>query len=238
MLYTPDKSIWLNPNIDFLFNSDIIEYDIQDAGFSLTKEYHLLPNDVIKELESLPKGIKRHKQIGIIQRDNKIFTENLLQKFTEVREWFIKVNNLTDNDIISVKKDAIYTIGEVDNTKLNSIIFRNKNIYSSYIRFPDNLNMEIYYYDNKLDIKGMTESCINRHRLHMIEFLRQTINMIENHDSKVKRFIINFINDYKNQLLDEMYYLEFNNISKEFNPAFNYLKIIIPLVQIIQKEVS
>lgn len=238
MLYTPDKSIWLNPNIDFLFNSDIIEYDIQDAGFSLTKEYHLLPNDIIKELESLPKGIKRHKQIGIIQRDNKIFTENLLQKFTEVRKWFIKVNNLTDNDIISVKKDAIYTIGEVDNTKLNSIIFRNKNIYSSYIRFPDNLNMEIYYYDNKLDIKGMTESCINRHRLHMIEFLRQTINMIENHDGKVKRFIINFINDYKNQSLDEMYYLEFNNISKEFNPEFNYLKIIIPLVQIIQKEVS
>jgi len=236
-MYDVTKSIWLNPNIDYLFNNEIIEYDIKDAGFSLIKEYQLLPRDVIKELENIPKGFDRHKRIGILQRNNKQLSDNLLQKFAEVREWFIKVNKLTDNDIISVKKDAIYTIGEVNHTKLNSIIFSKKNIYSSYVRFPDNLNLEIYYYDNKLDIKGMNDLCINRHRLFMIDFLRKTLDMIENHESKVKRFIIDFISKYKNKSLEDEYYLEFNNMSKNFDPAFNYLKIIIPLVQIIQKEV-
>jgi len=236
-MYDVNKSIWLNPNIDYLFNNEIIEYDIKDAGFTLIKEYKLLPSDVIKQLELIPKGFDRHKQIGIMQKDNKQLSENLLQKFSEVREWFIKSNKLTDNDIISVKKDAVYVIGEVDNTKLNSITFAKKNVYSSYVRFPDNLNLEIYYYDNTLDIKGMNDICVNRHRLYMMEFLRIVINMIENHDGKVKRYVMNFIEKYKKQELDKLYYLEFNNMSKEFNPAFNYLKIIIPIIQIIQKEI-
>ena len=236
-MYDASKSIWLNPNIDYLFNSEIIEYDIKDAGFTLIKEYKLLSSNIIKQLELIPKGFDRHKQIGIIQKNNKQLSETLLQKFTEVREWFIKINKLTDNDIISVKKDAIYVIGEVNHTKLNSITFAKKNIYSSYIRFPDNLNLEIYYYDNTLDIKGMNDICANRHRLYMIEFLRKVLDMIENHDRKVKRFIIDFISKYKNKELDDLYYLEFNNTSKEFNPAFNYLKIMIPIIQVIQKEV-
>jgi len=237
-MYKCTQSIWFNPNIEYLFNNDIIEYDIKDAGFTLIKEYRLLPIDTIKELELIPKGFDRHKRIGILQKNNPQFAQSLLQKFSEARDWFITSNRLTDNDIISVKKDAFFIIGEVNKTKLNSIIYAKKNTYSSYIRFKDNLNLEIYYYDNRLDIKGMNQSCINRHRLYMIDFLRQTIDMIENHDNKVKRFIMNFISQYKNQKLDDLYYLEFNNISKDFNPAFNYLKIIVPLVQIIQKEIS
>ena len=63
MGYNPSKSTWLNPNIEYLFNDDIIEYDIHDAGFSLIQQYQLLPPEKIKELERIPKGIQRHIQV-------------------------------------------------------------------------------------------------------------------------------------------------------------------------------
>ena len=33
---------FINPNIVYTFNKEIIEYDLKEAGFSLTKEYNLL----------------------------------------------------------------------------------------------------------------------------------------------------------------------------------------------------
>ena len=56
MIYDPSKSIWKNPNIEYLFNDDIIEYDIKDAGFSLIKQHRLLPDETIRNLEKLGKG--------------------------------------------------------------------------------------------------------------------------------------------------------------------------------------
>lgn len=236
--YDPSKTTWLNPNIEYLFGNEIFEYDIRDAGFSLIKQYKLLPDSKIKELSMMNKGVERHIEIGKIQRDNKEFSSKLLDKFAEIRSIFISANNLSSNDILSVKKDAIYTIGQCNRLKFGSIEFCPKNYYSSYIRFGEISNLEIYYSDINIDIKGMGNHAINRHRLYMLEFLRSTINMIENNDSKIKRTIIRFINDYKTQNLDEEFYIEFNNASREINPIFNYKNIIIPLVNIILKEME
>lgn len=238
MIYNPSKSTYLNPNLEYLFDEEIIEYDIRDAGFSLIKQYKLLPNEKIKELEMMHKGDERHIAIGKLQRDDKLFSKRLLDKFAEIRMIFISANNLTDDDIISVKKDAIYTIGTCDRLKFGNIEFAKKNCYSSYIRFPEIRNMEIYYSSDTMDIKGMGDHAINRHRLYMYDFLKSTISMIESNNPRVKRHIMKFINDYKSYALDEEYYVEFNNMSRDLNPEFNYKHIIIPLVQIILKELE
>ena len=162
----------------------------------------------------------------------------MLEKFTEVRTIFLSANNISDNDIISVKKDAIYTIGTCNRLRFGNIEFIAKNQYSSYIRFPDINNLEIYYSNDTMDIKGMGEHAINRHRLYMFDFLKSTIDMIENNNPRVKRKIMKFINDYKSLNLDEEYYIEFNNMSRDINPIFNYNKIVVPLIQIILKEVE
>lgn len=237
MSYDPQKSVWMNPNIEYIFDIDLIEYDMRDAGYSLIKEYNLLPREEMIKLDSLGKGEERHIAVGKLQRDDKEFSKRLGEKFADLRRIFISANGLTDDSIISVKKDAIYTIGRCKRTRFGGIIFMEKNRYSSYIRFPNIQNLEIYYSDNGIDVKGIGDSAENRHRLYMLEFLKKIINLIERKDFYTKRFLMKFIEDYKAHELDEEYYLEFNNLSKDINPVFNYLNILVPLVQIVQREV-
>ena len=52
-LYNPNRSNWFNPNIQYLFDEEIIEYDIRDAGFSLIRQYKLLSPDKIQELGAM-----------------------------------------------------------------------------------------------------------------------------------------------------------------------------------------
>ena len=238
MGYNPSKSTWLNPNIEYLFNDDIIEYDIHDAGFSLIQQYQLLPPEKIKELERIPRGIQRHIQVGVLQRDDKEFSKRLTDKFTEVRALFMMMNQLKDDSIISVKKDAIYTIEKVKRTTFGKVKFMEKNHYSSYIRFPDITNLELYYGENGIDVKGMGDAAVNRHRLYMLEFLRKTIKSIEEQDSSVKRKFMRFFNQYKFDELDEEFYIEFNNVSRDQNKLFNYANLLIPLLKIIMREVN
>ena len=42
------RSIYLNRDIDYLFNSEIIEYDIQEAGFNIIKYFKLLSESEIE----------------------------------------------------------------------------------------------------------------------------------------------------------------------------------------------
>lgn len=237
MGYDPRKSVWLNPNIEYLFNDEIIEYDIQDAGFSLIKQYHLLPDEKIRELTLMGKGKERHIAVGILQRNDKEFTKNLMDKFAEIRRIFISMNDLKDDDIISIKKDAIFTTKICNKTKFDNIVFAEKNHYTSYIRFPNVNNIELYYSTKGIDVKGMNDHAVNRHRLYMMEFIRKYINMVEGKNPRVKRYIMDFIMQYKALELDEAYYLEFNSVSKELNVLFNFQNIIIPLAQIILKEI-
>ena len=234
-MYDNKKTNWLNPYIQYLFDDEIIEYDMKDAGFNIIKQFKLLPSEKIIELEKMGKGFDRHKAIGILQRDRE-FSTRLLDKFAEMRGLFVGYNNLGDNNIIAVKKDAIFTIGECKKTKFGGIEFAQKNRYSSYIRFEDNHNIEIYYSNELTDVKGMSESSLNRHRFYILQFLREVIAKLEDKNSSVRRDLIKFIMDYKSMTLDETYYLEFNNKSTDINPVYNYQKVLIPLVQIIEKE--
>ena len=235
-MYDYTKDIYYNVNIEYLIDDEIIEYDMSDAGFSLIKQFRLLPMEKINELEKIPKGRDRHIQVGIIQRDDKVFSERLKECFARMREAFITSNKLLDNDIIAVKKDAIFTSKICNKLKFDNIQFNAKSTYSSYIRFPELNNLEIYYNNNEVDIKGMGEIAFRKHRIYMIEFIIKIIKLLESRDNKVKREIIAFVDEYGAGKLAQEYYLEFNSKSSTINPIYNYLHIIIPLISIIDKE--
>lgn len=237
MLYNPSKTTWMNPNIEYLFNNEIIEYDMKDAGFNLIQQHILLNPNQIRTLSSLEKE-ERHRAIGLLQRDDKEFSKALLNKFAEIRAIFISANSLSDNDIISVKKDAIFTIGPCNKLNFGRIEFVLKKRYSSYIRFTDNMNIEIYYNSEDMDIKGIGDNAINRHRLYIIEFIKSIISYLENKNPYIKRYLKKFINEYKEMKLEDEFYTEFNNISRNYNPMYNYQKLIIPLVQVTLKEMG
>lgn len=238
MGYNPSKMTWFNPDIEYVFNVDIIEYDIRDAGFSIIKEYRLLPEYKIQELERMGKGIERHIAVGKLQGANKEFSKALSDKFAEVRGMFIDANDVVDSDIISVKKDAFFIIGTRKNLNFGCIEFAAKNRYTSYIRFAGADNAEIYYADSQVDIKQIGESGVNKHRLYMVEFISDMIRLIESKNPRAKRVLMNFIMKYKAGELDEEYYVKFDRLSREIDPLFNYQNIILPLVTIVRREVQ
>jgi hypothetical protein len=234
-MYNPEKQTWLNPSIEYLFDKSIYEYDIRDAGFSIIKEHHLLSDDRIKELEKLGKD-ERHIRVGLLQREDQIFSRILQDKFTEARQNFVYGNNLDDNSIISVKKDAFFVTKVCDRTKFGEVEFVIKNKYTSYIRFSENHNIECYYNEEQLDIKGLSTISMNKHRLYLIAFLQKFFRMIERRDAGIKRTLIDFVMRYKRQELEEPYYLEFNSRSYSIDPGYNYMQLIVPMVQIILGE--
>ena len=235
MLYNPDKQNFLNDNIQYLFDKIIYEYDMQHAGLSIIKEFNLLSDKKIRELELMSKDMA-HITVGKIQRDDKTFSKLLTDKFAIIRSRFIRDNSLEDNDIIAVKKDAFFVTKLCNTDQFGEVKFIVKNKYTSYIRFTDNHNIECYYHDRGIDIKGLSDSSENKHRLYMIEFLKNYFKYMENRDSSVKRFLLKFIYDYKAMKLDEGFYLEFNSKSYDINPMYNYYKLIIPLFQIVLEE--
>ena len=235
MSYSPDKSTWFNPDIEYLFNGEIVEYDMQSASLSLIKEYELLPPDKINELSGLDK-LSRNVAIGKLQRDVRGFSSALLEKFVEIRAKFIVANSLTDDRILTVKKDAIFTIEKCQVISFGQISFVPKSTFSSYLRFPDNSNIELYLSDRELTVKGIGEIGLARHRLYLLEFLRKMMMMIESRNPTIRRHLISFIDEFKRMELDDGYYVELNNMSQTSDPVFNLRKVIVPIVQIVLEE--
>ena len=48
------KTLWMNPNIEYIFNKEIVEYDMQQASLSVSRRFHLLDDTLIDELERMP----------------------------------------------------------------------------------------------------------------------------------------------------------------------------------------
>lgn len=237
MRYTADKTTWMNPNIEYLFDDIICEWDMKDAGFSLIKEFELLSEDKINELSRIDKGLARHIEIGKLQRDDKEFSQRLSKAFEEARFHFIQSNKISDDTIISVKKDAIFTTAPIRKMNFGHVHFVQKNTYSSYLRLSRVHNIEIYYSSTGTDFKQINDHCINRHRLYMVNFLEGFIKKMETNDRfSIRNYLMKFVTEYKSLEMDEEYYLEFNNKSTDINPAFNYLNILVPLTQLVIKE--
>ena len=199
--YEINSKIWksdsfINSNIPFIFNDEIIEYDMKEAGFSLTKEYKLLDEDLIKKLSKYKKE-RRTIELGLIQRNNEEYRNSLKQAFAEARSKFFIANNIDITDLISIKKDAIFTKKLCRHNEFGRyIIFRPKNYYTSYIQLGNRL--ECYYNPNKLDIKGIGEDNTKLHEEYMIKFIKSFIRKMETEKPEVViDFTKRFITQYK-----------------------------------------
>ena len=85
-----ERTLYLNKEIDYLFDCEIREYDMQEAGFNLCREFKLLPDKTISFLETMDKQ-QRHIRLGYYQKDKK-FAEIQKEAFTEARKRFYEAN--------------------------------------------------------------------------------------------------------------------------------------------------
>ena len=243
-----EKELYVNDNIPYIFNTFIYEYDMKEAGFSIIKDYMLLDIDTINKLKAMSKHDRAIK-IGKLQRKDKTLSDGLKVGFVDCRQQFITSNNLEDNDIISIKKDALFVKKRCKNCEfLNNILFRVKNTYTSYIRLE---KVELYYSPERLDIKGISDDMVELHADGILGFIRKVFRTIETGtEIDVIRYIISFIDKYKAKKLPISYYREFNSRSlytridtddfyenyiddiDMLNIRYNYDNIIIPILQI------
>lgn len=250
-----ERSNYLDKDINYLFNCEIREYDMQEAGFNLIREFKLLSDKQIEMLSKLSKD-QRHIRIGYLLKD-KEFAKIHKEAFKEARRMFFEANELEDEDILSVKKDAIFVIKKncIHNQK-GFINFRIKNQYLGYLYLN---KMEIYYTnpDTDLDIKniGDKDKTIEYHKDYMIDFIKDLFTMnIYNDRKSVIKYLTDFIRMYRNNELDVNYYREFNDgnyfkifednewidiqeLSNDFdiekvNKTYNYFNYLVPIANI------
>lgn len=244
------KDNYINDNFLYLVNKEIIEYDMKEGGFSLVQEFNLLDESIINKLKKMSKE-KRKIELGKIQRDDDKFKENLKQAFQAARKIFFEMNDLEDNDILSIKKDAIITTRYCKYSKVGKYIdFRPKHEYTSYIRLDKRL--ELYYSPNEFEVKGIGENAITLHENYLIKFLKLYFYKLETKTSEdVIEFTRNFIDKYKTRNLPVGYYRNFNVKSdyiiidddtrymtywedqkEDIDISYNYFNILLKLIKI------
>lgn len=250
MLY--EKHNYLNKDIDYLIGKEITEYDIKSAGFNLCKKYKLLDDNKIRHLETLDKK-RRQITLGLYQQNNPEFKDILNEKFVEIRKMFFEANNLVDDDILSIKKDAIITLKKCYNTEFDNIVFSDKNVYTSYFYIN---KFEFYVNDKTLDLKGISDEKLKLHQDYMLDFLHKIFRLLETNPNK--KYIIEnmkeFISFYKDKRLHIGYYRELNRDSlyklnksfmkdyiglqhtrslEEIDISYNYIHYILPIINIL-----
>jgi len=247
-----NQHIYTNSDIG-LMKSIIREYDMREAGFNLIKEYGLLKQSKIDYLEQNFTKQERTIEIGKLQRDNKKLADNMMNAFRKARLEFCELNEIENEDILSIKKDAMFIIKkQCKNLKIgDNIEFSMKNRYSSYCYLN---KLEFYYsvWNDNFDIKGATDK---EHPL-----LKHICNIIKLNEKSNRQLIFRNLQklriEYLERKLPVEYYREINpnnsfklleryaryvlyldEIAEEFldqiDISYNYINFIVPLISIL-----
>jgi hypothetical protein len=172
-----EKSNWTSKALLYLKNVFITEYDLKSGGLSVIKENSLLNNDVIEKLSSMEKE-KRNIIIGKLQIKYPDLSAKMVEGFASARKTFVDKNNIKADQILSIKKDALFLInpkGIIEQVTPN-LLFRAKNTYTSYL----NINRKEFYYSPSLEfleVKGIPDEIVQKQNEYllkdMLRFMRQ-----------------------------------------------------------------
>ena len=244
------KTSYLNSDILYLKNTSIVEWDIKSAGLSVLKFKKCLPSDEIERLSNLDKHT-RTVQEGLLQKNHKELSEIIINTLSQVRQYFIIINSIKEDQILSIKKDAVFLINKVPEKTLikNYFNFRKKNTYTSYMLFD---KKEFYYdsYNDILDIKGLPKEAVEKQQEYLIKDIKKFLRSAERLDTgSMFSLLANYRLKYLNRELPLETYRELNsgkfrlgkylaeNISEDMindiDISQNYMNFILPMIQMI-----
>lgn len=255
-LWTKDK--YTDDDIAYIVNNQIIEYDMKSAGLNMTKEFNLLPEKdryLIERWEQMPK-YQRNVHIGLYEKEHPEFKKAKKESFARARRLFFIANNIEDHEVLSIKKDAIFLLREASELEFGAIKFVPKNEYSDYIILN---GIEVYHSKGIIDVKGIGDDVLLRHRDCWIEALVYIFNKMKltNGREEVALFLKDLMYEYKTLDLPIGFYREFNKSSTylsnmvldgkaieyldlpeevtiyDININYNILNVIIPLINMV-----
>ena len=227
-----EKLLWMNDDIQFMFHENIMEYDMVAASVSVSERYKLLDDETIRILKLLPKE-KRTRKIGCMQRDDKLFSQQLISGILETRRKFIEANGLSEKNVLSLHSDAIMFSSKRQIVDVaNDIHFMNKNVWTSYIRYK---NIEMFYRDGLITYKGIPKDMLGQHTLGINKYLCSIFDKIENYDIDILKYISKFECMYLQDKLPEYFYIPFgmNGAYKLYN-----LELFAFIANIVLMEVK
>lgn len=244
------RDTYLNKGIPRIFNKHIYEYDMHHAGISISRELNLLPDDVLDRIENKAKNKKEIAVLlGKIQKKNSEYKEGLKNGFEEMRKRFFNANELEDEDILSIKKDAIFVFKPCNMLTFGEVVFSLKHDYTSYIYTGP---YEFYYQSDVsfdlekregfilegLDVKGLGDELIYLHKDYVIQFIKKVFYKMEQEGKEnVLRYIRVMSDRYKRLELDPGFYREFNRESnyrsKDENITYSFITpMLLPSIDI------
>ena len=205
-----DKLLWFNENISYMFRKNIVEYDMQSASLSVSERFELIDPLRLEQLRSMPKD-QRVREVGLMQRSDKEFSERMLKGIVTTRQEFLDMNHIQEDDIICLHSDAIIfnqTTPIID--KVDNVQFVMKNNWTSYLRYG---NVEIYYGNGVITYKGIPKEMLKFHTLGINKYLLQIFSMIESCDEGIVSYMNKFQKRYLQDKLPDYFYISFGKQS-------------------------
>lgn len=206
-----DKLLWANEDISYMFRSNIVEYDMQTASLAISERYGLISPTRLEQLRNMPKD-KRVREIGLLQREDKAFSNGLLKGIIKTRQEFIDTNHIDESSILCAHSDAIiFNMTSPITDKIANVNFVMKGNWTSYLRYD---GIEIYYGDGAIEYKGCSKELLKMHTLGINKYLLQIFEMMERCDDSVIPFMRKFQKKYLQDKLPEYYYTSFGKIGQ------------------------
>lgn len=204
-----DKLLWFNEDISYMFRSNIVEYDMQTASLAISERYGLISPTRLEQLRNMPKD-KRVREIGLLQRSDKAFSDGLLEGIIKTRQEFIDINHIDESEILCAHSDAIiFNMTSPITDKIANVNFVMKGNWTSYLRYR---GIEIYYGDGTIEYKGCSKELLKMHTLGINKYLLQIFEMMERCDDSVVTFMRKFQKKYMQDKLPEYYYNSFGKL--------------------------
>ena len=203
-------------DIDFLINSVIIEYDLSKANINILLYYKAISEDLYCELYNADR-MTRQITIGNMMKDPNI-SQIISNGFVEARRLFFDANSIQDQDVLGIKKDAIYLLRKANFTKFDNLEFKEKNFYTSFYNIRSQ-RKEMYYCkdpitgEEKLDIKGINDDSLIYHKDYFMEFLLVLFETAQVDICAAIDILNTFTGKYLSRQLDLGYYRNFDSES-------------------------
>lgn len=247
------KHNYLDITKNCLIGLPIKSYDMSSGGYSILKKAKVFSKKEIEYLDNVPK-FERNYYIGNKIRKEKL-SEVLMEGFIDARKRFMYYNDIIDDDILSIKKDAIFLINRpAKHLEFDGYKWKLEDSYSSYYYIN---NIEIYFSNMKkwIDIKGISNDVLELHREFFLDDLCEMFSLIESNNKNIRnRYIQNYRKSYITRDLDIGCYRELNTDSKfKYDKSigghsyyiddiddvnlvdirYNYMKYLIPLYKMV-----
>lgn len=192
--------------------SPIYEYDIRKANISILRTLGHIDDRQYNYYYNLPKQA-REIQIGLLLRDNPEISKALSDGFRMFRQQLFEYNEIQPNEVVAIKKDAIFVTRQLMYTKMsNWVEFVPKGQYSMFLRLG---NLECWFTLNQegpgMDIKGIKDSLLETYDSFFPVILASCLTYVVTNDIKgALQCCKDFIDKYIHLELPISAYREFN----------------------------